>query len=163
VRTFLSIGSNDNPQQNIALAIELVKKSFVDVVVSSVYQSPSITQRGADYYNLVVSFSTNLAAESVVSQLKAIERALGRSQDKLHSSKVPIDLDLLLYGDFNGLLFKGLANQSRVPHPDLLSHSFILGPLVEICAELKELSTGESYNSLWRKFDKTAHPLIKLQ
>ena len=66
-----------------------------------------------------------------------------------------LDLDLLLYGDQVGR-FAG----ATLPHPDLVTRAWVLGPLAEFAPELLHPVLGEKFGALWQRFDQRAHALI---
>ena len=48
---------------------------------------------------------------------------------------------------------------SDVPHPDLLTRAWVLGPLAELAPGLVHPVAGETIATLWSRFDRRAHPL----
>ncbi|MGH8243405.1 MAG: 2-amino-4-hydroxy-6-hydroxymethyldihydropteridine diphosphokinase, partial [Steroidobacteraceae bacterium] len=61
---------------------------------------------------------------------------------------------LLLHGDRIGRVAG-----KRLPHPDLLTRAWVLGPLAELAPELVHPVAGETIEALWSRFDQGAHAL----
>ncbi|MFT5706219.1 MAG: 2-amino-4-hydroxy-6-hydroxymethyldihydropteridine diphosphokinase [Oceanospirillaceae bacterium] len=156
-QVFVAIGSNYNAQANVLAALAALEKFFGGLNVSSVYKNPSLENGGGDYLNLVVAFSTALTGKELIYNLKSIEKRLGRTAFSKLDQKVCIDLDLILFGGFIGLI-----GSTNIPSVSVVKHSFVLAPLAEIAARVKEPHSGESYAALWEKFDKRRHVLTKV-
>ncbi|MEH6442329.1 MAG: 2-amino-4-hydroxy-6-hydroxymethyldihydropteridine diphosphokinase [Oceanospirillaceae bacterium] len=156
-QVFVAIGSNYNGHTNIVKALAALEKAFGKLEVSSVYKNLSLENKGGDYLNLVVAFTTALTGKELISNLKSIEKQLGRTVFSKLDQKVCIDLDLILFGDF-----KGKFGNTNIPSVCVVMHSFVLAPLAEIAAQLKEPHSGETYAALWEKFDKSKHVLTKV-
>jgi 2-amino-4-hydroxy-6-hydroxymethyldihydropteridine diphosphokinase len=161
-KAFVAIGSNYNAQCNIQQAIKLLELSFSVLNISNVYRNSAITENESKYLNLVVSFdyptssfeSLVESATELISELKGIEKTLGRLPKAQAKGKVSIDLDLVL---FQGL--DALVEGRRIPCPDILKHSFILAPLSEIADGELEQNSGKSYALFWSEFNQKKHPL----
>ena len=95
----INIGSNKNRKHNIRLAISELEKHFTDIVVSSIFESPSEGFKGNDFYNLGVNTTTIMTGKEVVTTLRSIETSLGRDRTLPKFSSRIIDLDLVLYDD----------------------------------------------------------------
>jgi len=69
-----------------------------------------------------------------------------------------MDLDVLLYGDLvrdePGL---------KLPRPDLLKRAYMLGPLAQLAPALVHPTEKLTIAELWRRFDRSAHPLEQLR
>ena len=65
-----------------------------------------------------------------------------------------LDLDLLLHGNR-----VGRVAGKNLPHPDLLTRAWVLGPLAELAPQAIHPVTGERMDALWQRFDQRAHPL----
>jgi 2-amino-4-hydroxy-6-hydroxymethyldihydropteridine diphosphokinase len=80
-----------------------------------------------DFYNAACEISTDLEAGALLSECKAIEQRLGRAPACKRHAPRPIDLDLLLLGDFE------LSEPNLVlPHPGITKRRFVLAPLLEL-------------------------------
>ena len=95
------------------------------------------------FVNGVVAVSTELAPESLLERLLALETRFGRVRGEANAART-LDLDLL---DYDGRL---CATQRLVlPHPRLHERRFVLAPLCEIAPQ-------------WRhpRLDSTAEELL---
>ena len=141
----LNIGSNQNRHSNIRLAIQSLEQCFSDIVLSSLFESPSEGFKGNDFYNVGVNITTSKTTNEVVDILRDIENSLGRDRSLPKFSSRMIDLDLVLYG--------GIIDDSlNVPRKDILKYAFVLAPLAELNPEEIHPLEGTSYQSLWKTF-----------
>ena len=141
----LNIGSNQNRHSNIRLAIQSLEQCFSDIVLSSLFESPSEGFEGNDFYNVGVNITTSKTTNEVVDILRDIENSLGRDRSLPKFSSRMIDLDLVLYG--------GIIDDSlNVPRKDILKYAFVLAPLAELNAEAIHPLEGTSYQNLWKTF-----------
>ena len=141
----LNIGSNQNRHSNIRLAIQSLEQCFSDIVLSSLFESPSEGFEGNDFYNVGVNITTSKTTNEVVDILRDIENSLGRDRSLPKFSSRMIDLDLVLYG---GIIDETL----NVPRKDILKYAFVLAPLAELNPEEIHPLEGTSYQSLWKTF-----------
>jgi len=141
----LNIGSNQNRRNNIRLAIESLELHFSDILLSSLFESPSEGFKGNDFYNVGANITTLKTTNEVVDILRDIENSLGRDRSFPKFSSRIIDLDLVLYG---GIIDETL----NVPRKDILKYAFVLAPLAELNPEEIHPLEGTSYQSLWKTF-----------
>jgi 2-amino-4-hydroxy-6-hydroxymethyldihydropteridine diphosphokinase len=154
---FVAAGSNVEPERHLRLAVEELRRAFGDLRISPWYRNQAAGFAGDDFINFVVGFDTALEVHEVIARLRAIETTCGRPRDAPKWAPRSMDLDILLYGDLvleeNGL---------RLPRPDLLRRSFMLGPLADLAPELMHPTAGATVGELWSRFDRAAHPLHRL-
>jgi 2-amino-4-hydroxy-6-hydroxymethyldihydropteridine diphosphokinase len=126
--------------------------------VSAAYRNTAVGFEGPDFVNLVVGFQTHLSLDRVVERLRAIEHLCGRGADAPKWAPRTLDLDILLYGD------RVQDEPGReLPRPDLLRRAYMLGPLAEIAPGLEHPTAGKTIAELWAAFDRTAHPLHRVE
>lgn len=133
VTAYIGLGSNLGDRlRNIEGAVERLSSVGTVSAVSSLYETKPWGVEGYQprYLNQVVAVSTMLDPLEIVTELLAIEFALGRARKEKNASRT-LDLDLLLHGD-TVLVASGVT----VPHPRLHERAFVLVPLVEIAPEL---------------------------
>ena len=123
---FISIGSNLYAEKNISLVKDHLDLLF-DVTYSSIYKTPAEGFVGEDFLNRVCKFETEMNPYEIRRILKEIEKDMGRTIDQKGMSNRVIDLDLILYGDFeiNDL-------ELEIPSTDIEKYKFVLEPLAEI-------------------------------
>lgn len=141
----LNIGSNQKRRTNIRLAIKALEQYFSNIVLSSLFESPSEGFKGNDFYNIGVNIITLKTSNEVVDILHDIENSLGRDRSLPKFSSRMIDLDLVLYG---GIIDETL----NIPRKDILKYAFMLAPLAELNPEVIHPLEGTSYQNLWKIF-----------
>lgn len=152
--TFVAAGSNVRPRESLRQALVLLGREFPGLRASRAFSNAAVGFEGDDFINLVVAFDAPRGTESLIETLKAVERACGREPGAQKWGPRTLDLDLLLHGNRVGR-FAGKS----LPHPDLLTRSWVLGPLAELAPRVLHPVAGETIESLWRRFDQGAHPL----
>jgi 2-amino-4-hydroxy-6-hydroxymethyldihydropteridine diphosphokinase len=153
---YVAAGSNVRPRACLRRALELLGGEFPGLASSPAYRNQAAGFEGDDFINLVAVFRTERPLADVVATLKSVERALGRESGGPKWGPRTLDLDLLLYGDRVGC-FEGVT----LPHADLATRAWVLGPLAAIAPALRDPVTGEAMGERWRRFDRAAHPLVE--
>ena len=155
---YVAAGSNVRPRASLARALALLEDEFPGLRASRAYSNPAVGFAGDDFINLVVVFPADLQTEDLFDRLKAIERACGREPGAPKWGPRTLDLDLLLHGERVGRIAG-----KNLPHPDLLTRAWVLGPLAELAPSLVHPVAGERFDSLWRRFDRQAHLLTPVE
>ena len=80
-RVILSLGSNYNEQQNMAFAVEQLKRLFLSIRFSESYYTEPVGSSYSigNYLNQVAIAYTDCSADKLKPLLKEIEKAAGRS------------------------------------------------------------------------------------
>jgi len=151
---FLSIGSNIDKEKNIEAGIEALKQKFGDVICSATYESESVGFDGDNFYNLVARIETDESVDAVVAMLKQIEDEHGRTRSGPRFSSRTLDIDILLYDDM-------IRDDEvvSVPRDEIITNAFVLRPLAELAGDKCHPQVGDSYKTLWEKFDNSTQPL----
>jgi len=153
---YVSVGSNIDREDNIAMALRLLEASFGELQCSSVYESEAVGFDSDPFYNLVVGFDTTDSPRAIQDALHCIEEASGRTRTTGLSART-LDLDLLLYDDLvidaDGLV---------LPRTDISRYAFVLGPLAEIAGEQRHPVSGERYADMWSAFDAAGQVLSRI-
>jgi len=155
---YVAAGSNVRPRASLRQALARLAREFPGLRASRAFANAAVGFSSDDFVNLVVAFPTDLAPEALLRRLKSVERECGREPGAPKWGARTLDLDLLLYGDNVGNF-----NGARLPHPDLLTRAWVLGPLAEIAPGLAHPVLGEKFGALWRRFDQRAHPLTPIE
>lgn len=147
---YISIGSNIDKELHIPASIKVLGEKFGALTVSSIYESEPVGFSGDPFYNLVVGFTSNLAVNVILEQLRQIELDNGRNRDCKKFSARTLDLDLLTYGDL-------VVHNDRVqiPRDEIESYAFVLEPLAEIASDVAHPVSGKKYGDMWAAFDKS--------
>jgi 2-amino-4-hydroxy-6-hydroxymethyldihydropteridine diphosphokinase len=109
------------------------------MIVSSTYKSaPRYLVDQADFYNLALHGDTDLEPLDLLARTQAVEKALGRDRTR-ETFKGPrtLDVDILFYGSTRLEL-----PQLTIPHPGLRERAFVLVPLLELDAGIKDPTDG---------------------
>ncbi len=154
VRVFVSIGSNIDKEAHVRAAVAELRRRYTDVVASSVYESEPVGMQGENFYNLVVSFATDLPPRRVAASLREIESRHQRDRSGARFASRTLDLDLILYGD-TVLNEDGLV----IPRAEVTTCAYALWPLAEIAGDTRHPANGERYDALWSRFDKSTQPI----
>jgi 2-amino-4-hydroxy-6-hydroxymethyldihydropteridine diphosphokinase len=154
---YVAVGSNVEPERNLALATRELRREFPDVHFSPWYRNRAVGFEGADFINLVAGFTTTLPVGEVVARLQAIESLCGRPREAPRWAPRSMDLDILLYGDT-------VCDEPRLklPRPDLLKRAFMLGPLAALAPDLVHPVEKVAIAELWQRFDRSAHQLVEV-
>jgi 2-amino-4-hydroxy-6-hydroxymethyldihydropteridine diphosphokinase len=154
---YIAIGSNVDPELNVAKAKSELQRIFPDTRFSSCYRNRAVGFEGDDFVNCVAGFTTQLSVHDVIEQLHAIEALCSRPRDAPRWAPRTMDLDILLY---DGLVCA--EPNLKLPRPDLLKRSFMLGPLAELAPDVVHPTEGVTIGTLWQRFDRDAHPMERL-
>jgi 2-amino-4-hydroxy-6-hydroxymethyldihydropteridine diphosphokinase len=154
-RVFVAVGSNVEPERNLARACALIAGAWPDAKFSRAYRNAAVGFDGPDFINLVVGFATSQPIEVVIARLREIETACGRPRNAPKWASRAMDLDVLLFGE----RVEKKADYT-LPRPDLLKRPYMLGPLAEIAPEVMHPTANKTIGVLWQEFDRSAHAMI---
>jgi 2-amino-4-hydroxy-6-hydroxymethyldihydropteridine diphosphokinase len=144
----IALGSNlGNRAAAIAFAAERLARVITGLTLSNLIETePEGEGHGHQplFLNAVVVGRTTLEARALLDTLLEIERAFGRERPYAGAPRT-LDLDLLLLGD-QVIDEPGL----QVPHPRFRERFFVLGPLAEVAADLRDPVTGKQVSELLR-------------
>ncbi len=154
---YISIGSNIERDHNVPSSLAALAEKLGSITCSNVYETAAIGFDGDAFYNLVVSFNSELTAKEVAKILREIELDHGRTRDSQKFSARTLDLDLLLYGDL-------IINDGRlqIPRKEIEHYAFVLEPLAEIAPNLMHPTLKIDYATLWKQFDKTNAQQVRI-
>lgn len=94
----LLLGSNLQPEKNLALGVDLLQKQVKIIRVSSVWETPDVGSAGPDFLNLAVLITTPLAAGELKEQiLRPLEAQLGRVRSADKNAPRTFDVDIILF------------------------------------------------------------------
>ena len=156
---FLSLGSNIEPWQHLAAAVQRLASLGSLIAVSPVYESlPVGDSAQPNYLNLAVLMTTDLATAQLKQKLLVIEQALGRARSANPNAPRTIDIDIAL---FNHEVL--LVGKRRIPDPDVLSQPFVACPLADLAPDYVHPETGQTlaaiaarlsaHIDIWRRDD----------
>ena len=145
-KAYLSLGSNLDPEANIASAIRGLRARFGEVLVSPVYRTAAVGFDGADFLNAAAVIDSDIDPLALDAWLHALEDAHGRDRSGPRFGDRTLDIDLVLYDD---RILDG-PGSLRLPREEL-RHAFVLRPLAEIAPDAVEPRSGLTLAELWAR------------
>lgn len=140
----LLLGSNIQPEKNLALGLNLLRNMVTISRLSSVWETPSIGSSGPDFLNLAVLITTPLKASELKAQvLRPLEIQLGRVRSANKNAPRTFDVDIIL---FDGRLLD--QNLWRYAHRAV--------PVAEIVPDYLS-SRGDTLKDVAAELAKTIH------
>ena len=96
----LSFGSNyGNRRENVEKALAWVDSILTETMKSGVYETPEVHGFGASYYNAVACGKSSVGCDELNALQKEYEKACGRNEESRRRKEVPIDIDIVMWGD----------------------------------------------------------------
>ena len=154
---YLALGSNmGNRLANLRTAISNLSPQMSVKSRSSVYETPpwGFTEQ-SKFLNQVIMAETYLQPQALLSHLKRLETALGRTPN-FHNGPRLIDIDILFFDDL-------MLNSPPlvIPHPRLHERAFVLVPLAEIAPDLVHPVLDKPVHKLLDEVDRSDIKLFK--
>jgi len=139
---FLGLGSNlGHRRVLLGQALQALASREVQVVAaSSIYETAPVgpVLHQPPFLNMAAHLETGLQPHELLLRCQAVERQLGRPDDRpVDKGPRIIDLDLLLMG---GKVLRSEALE--LPHPELSNRAFVLAPLLELDPGLVDPRNG---------------------
>ena len=134
------IGLGSNQGRSLAImqaAIEALEQFAVagSFTASNLWQTSPVDcpPGSAPFLNAAVGFeaTAGLTPETLLDELKALERAFGRGRKIIRNAPRELDLDLLVFNDE-----KRRSEHFVLPHPRAVERLFVLAPVAEIAPQL---------------------------
>ncbi|MGP0173210.1 2-amino-4-hydroxy-6-hydroxymethyldihydropteridine diphosphokinase [Pseudomonas sp. NCHU5208] len=141
-RIYLGLGSNVQRETHLSAGLDALAGFLHDLQCSPVFESHAVGIKSGNFFNLVVTATTDLPLAELDRRLKFIEADNGRYAPGRKG--LPLDIDVLLYGEqvgnFNGLV---------LPRAEILKNAFVLWPLALLAPQLQHPLDGRSFAELW--------------
>ncbi|WP_294495814.1 2-amino-4-hydroxy-6-hydroxymethyldihydropteridine diphosphokinase [uncultured Ruminobacter sp.] len=141
----LALGSNLYRQVSLTHAMLKLRSVLTDMSCSEVYETVPLHAKGPKFYNAVVTGSTELSLEELMTFTKDTEKEMGRGDwyDRFGSrlSIRCLDIDVLLYGNV-------ISEQPELPRSDIFKYSFVTVPLASLSPELTPPGCDRNVRSL---------------
>lgn len=125
---YLSLGSNiGNRESNLKIALKELSSILKIKKTSSIYETePLLYQKQDNFLNMVIEISYPEDAESLLKNIKDIEKKMGRKETFRFGPRI-IDIDILF---FNG---QEINNEGlTIPHKEWRNRLFVIAPLYEV-------------------------------
>ena len=146
---YIGIGSNlGRKTENCLRAVEMMGRIPGCGLMehSDLYRSSPVGVEGQEWFvNGVASLGSSISAQKLLTELLAVERAMGRIR-KGHWEPRIIDLDILMYG-------REVIHEAdlRVPHPLMHLRRFVLVPMAALAPDLVHPGLGLSMGELLKQ------------
>lgn len=135
----LLLGSNIQPERNLPLAIHQLQDQLTILLISSVWETPSVGSAGPNFLNAALLAHTPLEQKTLKLQiLTPLEAKLGRVRSADRNAPRPIDLDIILF-------------DGQILDPTLWHFAHRAVPVAEIQPELRS-EAGESLKDVAERF-----------
>ncbi len=159
-RCWIGLGGNlgDVPQTFAAVAAELQSHPGVcDLQFSPFYRSaPMGVNSGAEFWNAVIGFNTNLDPEALLDRLQQLEARHGRVRNIPWGPRT-LDLDVIYFGSQ-----RLRTPRLRVPHPGRICRRFVLDPLCDLATDWVDPEYGITISKLRQRLVQTPRQLSLL-
>jgi 2-amino-4-hydroxy-6-hydroxymethyldihydropteridine diphosphokinase len=126
---------------------------------SSLLETHALPPARHPFVNAAAELATDLAPESLMSALLAVEQAHGRDREKHHGDRT-LDLDLLLFFR-DGEPVRMSTDTLELPHPELVRRDFVLLPLHELAPGL-EIVPGHTAARLATLVDPQSRTIMRV-
>jgi 2-amino-4-hydroxy-6-hydroxymethyldihydropteridine diphosphokinase len=150
---YLGFGSNvGNRETNIRQALEGLQAEDVRLLrTSGLYETEPIGLREQAWFlNEVAEFETELSPQELLDRIHEIESGLGRTREVRNGPRT-IDIDILLFGD---AVVK--TAELVIPHPRYRERRFVLEPLLELNAALRDPETRQTIAAMLERLQGQA-------
>ncbi len=138
-KAYLSLGSNEQPEHYLQLAVNALREAFGDIILSDWVHTKAVGFDGPDFINGAAIIETDMDVYQLNDWLHALEDANSRRRDVPRFSNRTLDIDIIFFDD---LILQGPGNL-QIPRPEL-KHAFVLGPLAQIAPDYVNPETGIS-------------------
>lgn len=144
VRTYLSLGSNVEPEHNLRAAIAALRERFAGVVASRVYRFPAVGFDGPDFLNAAAAIDCDIDPFALNRWLHELERRHGRIRANVKFSSRTLDIDIIYFGE---LVLEG-PGELILPRPEL-NQAFVLKPMAELEPHFLDPICKRTLKQLW--------------
>jgi len=150
----LSLGSNSNAEHYLTMGLNALQTQFVDLRMSSVFESEPVGFAGDNFLNMVVVIDTSETLEDLARYLKRLEDLHGRIRQGQRFSGRTLDIDILTYG-----YLSGVHADIVLPREEVAENAYVLWPLAQVLGEQVHQPSGRTYAQLWNAYDKSRQRL----
>ncbi len=155
----VALGSNQRhsllgaPASIIEQALTALEMPDIDVFArSSIISSRPIGPSIRRYANAAAILSTQLNPDSVLQQLKSIERYFGRSRLGQRWRSRTLDLDIVLW---SGGIWISDDPQLSIPHAQMHFRNFVLQPAAQIAPNWSDPISGLAIKHLLNRLNRS--------
>lgn len=146
---YLGLGSNVQPEQNIAAGIAALRAELKDVQLSPAYRTRAVGFDGDDFINLAARCTTTMQPLELKAWLNELENRHGRARNVPKFSDRTLDIDILLFDDL-WVRLPGL----EIPRGEIESFAHVLCPLADLAPDFVHPSRGLTIGEMWQSFEQ---------
>ncbi len=148
----IALGANlGDREYYIHKAIEAIRTSCGPIQgLSTLIETEAMGAADQPFLNGALICSSHRTPESMLDQLLAIERDLGRTRELRWGNRT-IDLDIILWKDPEGKFAAVKTPTLSIPHPELVHRLFVLEPAQEIAANWLHASEQQTIAQLYQR------------
>lgn len=100
MKAIIAIGTNLNQRDNALSVREYLGGMFGSNIVFTQFMKTEPVDGGDGYYiNALAEIHTNMSYEDLKQWFKDLEQTCGRNQEDSGDGYIPVDIDILQYGD----------------------------------------------------------------
>jgi 2-amino-4-hydroxy-6-hydroxymethyldihydropteridine diphosphokinase len=144
---YLSLGSNIDRYRHLTTALDALAEEFINVTVSTVYESEAVGFDGDNFLNFVACIETSNSVSELSLFLKKIEDQSGRNRKTPRFSARTLDIDILTYDKHVGVI-----DGVTLPRAEITENAFVLKPLADLAPAQLHPVLGVSYHELWQQY-----------
>lgn len=146
-RAYVLLGSNIQPELNVRRALRELRRRFLVVAVSPVFETEPVGDpHQPRFWNLAVELQVEPDPLAIHASLRDIEHCLGRRRDPGRPfGPRSIDLDLILLEGFAGTF-----GQLILPAPQLHREAFVAVPVAALAPDLVVPELGRPLRDIAR-------------
>lgn len=138
---YIGVGSNlEDPQAQVTRGVEALSAlpGVRLIALSKLYRTAPVGPQDQPHFvNAVAGALTTLDASTLLAELKALEKKLGRTQPVVRWGPRVIDFDLLVLGGE-----RAATDALTLPHPGIAQRAFVLRPLMDVAPDLDVPGVG---------------------
>ncbi len=155
---YLGLGSNIDPEANIASGILSLRARFRTVALSPLYRAAAVGFAGNDFINGAARIETDLGPLEVRRWLHDLEDRHGRARGVPKFSDRTLDIDILLYDDL-----WLLSPELEIPRDEILTAAHVLRPLAELAPGLAHPVVRRTLGELWQDYQGPRDSLARIE
>ncbi|MGH1362468.1 MAG: 2-amino-4-hydroxy-6-hydroxymethyldihydropteridine diphosphokinase [Calditrichia bacterium] len=141
----LALGSNRSPRETfLEHAVDEIQNLGSVTAIASLYESEPYGEAAQpQFLNTALALETELQPRRLLSELKAIEKRVGRRKSYRWGPR-EIDIDIIFFDD---LMIT--SRMLTIPHVDYHNRAFVLKPLTEMCPDFVCIDTQRTIANMY--------------
>ncbi|MGR5132825.1 2-amino-4-hydroxy-6-hydroxymethyldihydropteridine diphosphokinase [Vibrio alfacsensis] len=149
IKAYIGVGTNIDREQHSLAAYQELQQLGTDLHVSPIYECEPVGFSSQNFYNFVISFSTELSLDVLSDRLREIEFKWGREKNAQKYQDRTLDLDIVLFGDCIS------QQKPELPRSDIFKYPFVTKPLYDLEPYLVIPGDGRTVADIWQAMQPT--------